>query len=424
MTEASLFLIVGIIAIASAVAMLLSSNAVHSALFLVVVMGCIAFLFLMLDAPFLFLVQITVYAGAIMVLFLFVIMFLSAERMPGKTSLFRWMTPLAVVLALVFLTVAAITLGQVSTTEIAPSGAPLVRIGNFATEAGPVDVYANNELIAADVDYGTTTDFETLPAGEYNLALFTAGTQDALVAQTVVLEPGTVTTALAYGESTPPQVALVDNNLATVASDGDARVSFFNAYGEDGISLADTGSEFDTEDTSVLLGPVAFGASSDSLDVNARDNMSTWAFIDEGGTVVFPLSNTDVFELDRDTLEFLVLAQEPTFEGTTRPRAFSLDTGTLPAFGSPVSVGRELFTRYMLPMQMVAVLLLVAMIGAIVLTHKPDYKPRKRRDERRKVSRPLTSVIAAQTGHDVVTASGQNSVEKLPEPVAEPQVEQ
>lgn len=424
MTEVSLFLIVGIIAIVSAVAMLLSSNSIYNALFLVVVMGCIAILFLMLDAPFLFLVQITVYAGAIMVLFLFVIMFLVAGQATGRTSLFRWMIPLAVVLALAFLIVSAITLSQSDTTEMQPSGTPVVRVGHFAPEAGAVDIYANNELIAEAIDFGDTTDFMLLAAGEYNLALFAAGTQDVLTAQSVVLEPGTATTALAYGEGSPLQTALVDNDLATVASDSDARVVFFNAYGEDGVSLADTGSEFNDADTTMLLGPVAFGAPSETLEVRADGGMNTWAFVDANGNVIVPLRSTEVFSLERGMLDFLVLAQEPVFDGTTRPRAFSLKTETLPAFGSPVAVGRDLFTRYMLPMQMVAVLLLVAMIGAIVLTHKPDYMPRKRRDERRRVSRPLTSVIASQTGHEVVTARGQDDVEKLPEPVAEPQVEQ
>ncbi len=60
--------------------MLISENAIHSALFLILNFACIAFFFLMLNAPFLAMVQITVYAGAIMVLFLFVIMLLGAER--------------------------------------------------------------------------------------------------------------------------------------------------------------------------------------------------------------------------------------------------------------------------------------------------------------------------------------------------------
>jgi NADH-quinone oxidoreductase subunit J len=67
------------ISVASAIGMLLMRNAVHAALFLIVNSFCIAVMYLLLDAPFLFAVQIIVYAGAIMVLFLFVIMLLGVE---------------------------------------------------------------------------------------------------------------------------------------------------------------------------------------------------------------------------------------------------------------------------------------------------------------------------------------------------------
>ena len=67
------------ISIASAVGMLLMRNAVHAALFLIVNFFCLAVFYLLLDAPFLFAVQIIVYAGAIMVLFLFVIMLLGVD---------------------------------------------------------------------------------------------------------------------------------------------------------------------------------------------------------------------------------------------------------------------------------------------------------------------------------------------------------
>ena len=68
------------IAVASAIGMLFMRNAVHAALFLIVDFMCVAVMFLLLDAPFLFAVQIIVYAGAIMVLFLFVIMLLGVDR--------------------------------------------------------------------------------------------------------------------------------------------------------------------------------------------------------------------------------------------------------------------------------------------------------------------------------------------------------
>src|SRR6266545_4928000 len=60
--------------------MVLARNAVHAALLLIVNFFTLALFFLILGSPFLFVVQIIVYAGAIMVLFLFVIMLLGVDR--------------------------------------------------------------------------------------------------------------------------------------------------------------------------------------------------------------------------------------------------------------------------------------------------------------------------------------------------------
>lgn len=76
----ALFLIVAALAVAGAIGMLAASNPVHSALFLVLTLFCVAATYLMLGAEFLAVVQIIVYAGAIMVLFLFVIMLLNLGR--------------------------------------------------------------------------------------------------------------------------------------------------------------------------------------------------------------------------------------------------------------------------------------------------------------------------------------------------------
>jgi NADH-quinone oxidoreductase subunit J len=75
-----LFWVFAPISIASGIGMLLMRNAVHAALFLIVNFFCLAIFYLILGAPFLFAVQIIVYAGAIMVLFLFVIMLLGVDR--------------------------------------------------------------------------------------------------------------------------------------------------------------------------------------------------------------------------------------------------------------------------------------------------------------------------------------------------------
>jgi NADH-quinone oxidoreductase subunit J len=80
MLEWILFAALGAVAIGSALAMVLGRNPVHSALWLVLTFFCVGGLFLMLGAQFLFAVQVIVYAGAIMVLFLFVVMLLNLDR--------------------------------------------------------------------------------------------------------------------------------------------------------------------------------------------------------------------------------------------------------------------------------------------------------------------------------------------------------
>ena len=101
-----LFLILAAVAIGAALGMLFSRNAVYSALFLILNFVTMAVFYLLLGAPFIAMVQVTVYAGAIMVLFLFVIMLLGAEQLKRAHRL-DWQQPAAVVLALVLIVEAA-----------------------------------------------------------------------------------------------------------------------------------------------------------------------------------------------------------------------------------------------------------------------------------------------------------------------------
>ena len=97
--DVALFLVLALVAIATAIGMVLSRNAVYSALFLVLNFTTVAIFYLLLGAPFIAMAQITVYAGAIMVLFLFVIMLLGADALP-KTEVLPWQRPLAIFLAI------------------------------------------------------------------------------------------------------------------------------------------------------------------------------------------------------------------------------------------------------------------------------------------------------------------------------------
>jgi NADH-quinone oxidoreductase subunit J len=101
--ELVVFTITAIVAIIGAVAMLLSKNAIHSALFLLLNFSAIALLFLLLRAPFLFAIQLIVYAGAIIVLFLFVVMLLGAERAEDEHDRISWQRPVALLMGLALL---------------------------------------------------------------------------------------------------------------------------------------------------------------------------------------------------------------------------------------------------------------------------------------------------------------------------------
>ena len=104
-----LFLVLALIAIATAMGMLISRNAIYSALFLVLNFVTVAVFYLLLGAPFIAMSQVTVYAGAIMVLFLFVIMLLGAESLP-KAEVLPWQRPLAITLAVALVAEAAFLL--------------------------------------------------------------------------------------------------------------------------------------------------------------------------------------------------------------------------------------------------------------------------------------------------------------------------
>jgi len=96
-----LFLILSLVAIAAALGMVFSRNTVYSALFLVLNFVTVAVFYLLLGAPFIAMTQITVYAGAIMVLFLFVIMLLGTESLVPLPSALPWQKPLAFFLAVI-----------------------------------------------------------------------------------------------------------------------------------------------------------------------------------------------------------------------------------------------------------------------------------------------------------------------------------
>ena len=80
------FIIVALVAIVSCILVVTCRNPVNSALSLVLAFFCLATFYVMLDAPFMAATQVIVYAGAIMVLILFVIMLLNLRTEGGNSG--------------------------------------------------------------------------------------------------------------------------------------------------------------------------------------------------------------------------------------------------------------------------------------------------------------------------------------------------
>ncbi len=456
--ESTLFIIVGLVAILAAAAMVLSRNAVHSALFLIVNFACVAFLYLLLDAPFLSMIQLAVYAGAIMVLFLFVIMLLGAERTTDTTRRFQRTMLGALLLAAVFLLVIGLPLVAGQFDLPAPKGAsPIVRVAHAATDIGDVDIVVDGEVLAESVNFDEATDFFSTEAGAHTITLRDHATGAALLDVEVELENGDVITVVAYGTGTDVDVALVEDDLSTVANDS-GRLLLFNGYSDSPISLVDFGPnrELDVADMplndehgNVLVmaegsiikapqvsdrvviealpyGEAAFAtlpagdytlgyvvtntteitaypapADTDGSFVPAEDTAVTVA-IPQAQEVIRTERN---YAVDRNTEVLLFLTGERLADGRVRPFPLTLVTDATPVFGGPEGIAQTLYTAYVLPIQLVAILLLVAIVGAIVLTKREEGESNRRLLGRRRVSKPLASVITSQTGTSPVAES-------------------
>ena len=90
-----LFYLFAAVAVLASLLVIAQRNPIYSVLFLIASFGALSGLYVLLEAPFVAMIQIIVYAGAIMVLFLFVVMLLNAPHEDTEEDLERGVRPLA-----------------------------------------------------------------------------------------------------------------------------------------------------------------------------------------------------------------------------------------------------------------------------------------------------------------------------------------
>ncbi|MBA3990903.1 MAG: NADH-quinone oxidoreductase subunit J [Propionibacteriales bacterium] len=106
------FWVLAPVMVACAIAMVMARKAVHSALLLAVIMISLAILYAAQNAPFLFAVQIIVYTGAVLMLFLFVLMLVGVDSSDSLVETLRGQRVAAVVVGLLFGVLVATAVGQ------------------------------------------------------------------------------------------------------------------------------------------------------------------------------------------------------------------------------------------------------------------------------------------------------------------------
>jgi NADH-quinone oxidoreductase subunit J len=135
--EFIIFMIAAAVSVAAAIMMVLNRNAMYSALFLVLTFFCIAVFYVLLGAYFLAVVQVAVYAGAIMVLMLFVLMLLNVAHPESPDRRLSFLRPFAGLAGLILVielaaavshgTATAATTSSSTTSTAIATATPLVR---------------------------------------------------------------------------------------------------------------------------------------------------------------------------------------------------------------------------------------------------------------------------------------------------------
>jgi NADH-quinone oxidoreductase subunit J len=141
---ALLFILFGGLAIGCAISMVAQRNPLYSAISLIGVFVALSCLYLTLEAPFIAAVQIIVYAGAIMVLVVFVIMLLNVEAEERRRARLAYLVPVAILFAAVLIGEVSFVLWSVPRLEM-PSGGDVgltssIGIGLFTRYLLPFEI--------------------------------------------------------------------------------------------------------------------------------------------------------------------------------------------------------------------------------------------------------------------------------------------
>ena len=140
-----LFIAFAAVAVVCSVLMITRRNPLVSALFLVAAFCAVSGIYFMLNAPLIGIFQIIIYAGAIMVLFIFTIMLLNLSKSPGLSFRLMFIKILGVLICIIFIFMALSTLVPAVGDAAVKNGGELMAKSDFSGGGGtPVTVEGDN----------------------------------------------------------------------------------------------------------------------------------------------------------------------------------------------------------------------------------------------------------------------------------------
>ena len=182
--EAVAFWILGPLALAGALGMLFARNAVHSALWLVLTMLSLGVLYMVQQAPFLGFVQIIVYTGAIMMLFLFVLMLVGRDSSDSVVEVLRGQRLAAAVIGVGFAGIVVASVAR-ALTDVEPVGLAAQNTQNGGNVANIGEALFTDYLFPFEL---TSALLITAAVGAMVLAFTSRTGQDARKTQKQLVE--------------------------------------------------------------------------------------------------------------------------------------------------------------------------------------------------------------------------------------------
>jgi NADH-quinone oxidoreductase subunit J len=211
---ALLFILFAGLAVGCALSMVVQRNPLYSAISLIGVFISLAALYVMLAAPFIAAVQVIVYAGAIMVLVVFVIMLLNVEEEVRRRLRLRFLIPTAVLLAGVLIAEAALVLYFVETNPATPTASEVsvgltadIGTGLFTTYLLPFEITSVLLLMAIVGAMTLTRSASRIPPG----ALVVPGAQVLKKEMIDSSDFGDATPVVAHSTEEAAQILGVDD---------------------------------------------------------------------------------------------------------------------------------------------------------------------------------------------------------------------